>query len=270
MNENWMTIEYLLKQEVIARAKTEEFYGKNREGFCDFALDGVELMIQGTGYLRKINIDNLNEKDEFKNFDGAIRAFSFYHYFRVTFTFLATYKLLLYGYYTEAAILLRSIIETFVRLKYLYLRENIELVNQAFAGYRGFKGKKFTINYETQFDKVAPGLYIFYRELCDMAHGALSSTLLKTDWGSSDRPLDSGLLHKDEESTFIANQFSAYLLAHIEFMSVVYPEIQDNQPDQYAEKYHKTLSILWMFMKEVSTKEKNKLWYDAVKNLIKS
>ena len=270
MSTNWMTTEYLLKQEKIVRAETENFYGKNREGFCDFALDAVELMIQGTGYLKNINVDSLNEKGEYKNFNDAIRVFSYFHYYRVTLTFLATYKLLLNGYYTEAAILLRSIVETFVKLKYLYSQKDIELITLAFAGHKGWNGKKFNISYENQFDKVAPGLYRFYRQLCDMAHGAISAILLKTDWKSSGLILDEGLLFKDLESSFIVNQYSAYLLAHIEFMSVVYPEIKDNQPDQYAAQYHKTLTILWSFMDQVSTKEKNKPWYDAVKNLIKS
>ena len=103
-----------------------------------------------------------------------------------------------------------------------------------------------------------------------MAHGSIGSLLLKTDWKATGLILDEGLVFKDLVSSFNVNQYEAYLLAHIEFMSVVYPEIKDNQPDQYGIKFDKTLSILWSNIKEMSTKEKNKPWYAAVKNLVKS
>ena len=66
MSADWMTTEYLLNQEKIVREETETFYSKNRGGFCDYALDGVDLMIQGIGYLRNINKDSLDEKDKNK------------------------------------------------------------------------------------------------------------------------------------------------------------------------------------------------------------
>ena len=52
MREKWLSSEILTKQEQICYAKTQTFWGKGRYGFCDFALDGIDLLIQGIAYLR--------------------------------------------------------------------------------------------------------------------------------------------------------------------------------------------------------------------------
>jgi hypothetical protein len=266
MKDNWLSVKHIEDQELSTRTKTEDVFGKGRDGFCDYALDSIDLMIQGL-YLR--DIDELIDKDKFNDFNNGLRTFSYYHYSRIIYTFKATYNLLLQGYCTESAFLLRHIIETFVRLRYIEKEKSIDLIWCAWAGHRGYKGKKFKITHEKQFDDVAKGLYKYYRTLCDMTHGAMASHSLRATPSESKIDFDTGIVFRPKELSFVMNQFTVYLLAHIEFMISVYPEIKNKMPERYAEKYHETLTKLRRFMKEVSESEKNSEWYKAVKQLTK-
>lgn len=268
MKDNWLSVKHIEKQELATQKDTEGLFGKDRDGFCDYALDSIDLMIHGL-YLK--DIDNFIDKDKvkFNDFNHALRTFSYYHYSRNIYTFKAAYNLLLQGYLTESAILLRHVVETFVRLRYIAKEKSIDLIWQSWAGHKGFEGKKFRIKYGTQFDKVAPGLYKYYRTLCDIAHGAMASHVLRTDLSEGKIDFDTGIVFRPRESTFVINQYTVYLLAHIEFMISVYPEIKNKMPEKYAEKYHETLTKLWRFMKEVSESEKNKEWYEAVQQLVR-
>ncbi len=268
MEDNWLSVKHIEQQELATQIKTESFFGKGRRGFCDYALDSIDLMIHGL-YLRDNDEFIDKEKVKYNDFKHALRTFSYYHFHRIIYTFKAAYNLLLQGYYTESAYLMRHIVETFVRLRYIAKEESIDLVELAFAGYRGTKGNKFKITYEKQFNDIAPGLYEYYRLLCDIAHGSMASHVLKSDISEGKIKLDTGTVFKSEESTFVLNQYSVYLLAHIEFMIWVFPEIRKKMSEGYAEKYHKTLTILWRLMKDISEKDKNKKWYDAVRHLVR-
>jgi len=265
----YFNTDLLNKQEPQVVLKTQEIFGKGRYGFCDFSLDGIDLLLQGIHHLRNVD-DALDETGEFKNHEVAIRTIVFYNLYHISLTYKAVYNLIHQGYYTESAILLRSIVESLVRMKYLHKQKDIDLVNTAFAGHYGYKGKKFRAKYITMFDSVAPGLYKYYRMLCDMAHGSFAAHALKIaerDYEQKKITLDDGLIFKLEESSYVVNQFSVYLFAHIKFMFLIFPEIEKNMTGAYAVKYYKAISKFEAVMKNFAEKEQSKKWYSAVKQL---
>jgi hypothetical protein len=262
MNENWLSLAHIYQQEFQVMGSTETFFGKGKDGFCDFGLIGIELMIQGVGYLR--NPDSLNDSGNYKGFKEAIRAMAQLHFSRVTYTFKAAYNCTLNGYYTEAAILLRSILETYVRLRYIDNKNDIKYVNDALIG-------RFRTQYKTQFDDIAPGLYKFYKFLCGIAHGGLESHALRiSEPIVHTLNLDTGLVFDPNRCSFIINQYSIYLLAHLEYMLKLFPEIKSNWTDTFNKRFTKTTSILWTLLEQISKSESNIEWYSAVKNLIPS
>lgn len=266
-NKIWLTIEYISEQERFVKKVTEEKWGKDKNGFCDIALDGIELLIQGVGYLA--DIKEQSQREKWGDFNQALRAYTFYHYYRINYTFKAAYNLIHEGYYTEAAILMRNIVETFVKIKFLALKSDVKFINSAFAGHYD-KNNKNKVDYKTQFDLVSPGLYEYYRHLCDIAHGALASFYLKTTLKDYKFELDHGVIFKTKASSFIINQFLVYLLAHLEYMLVIYPEIKQNMPKNFAEKYNSVKKNLWIHMKELSEQTKTKRWYLAIEKLVKN
>ena len=147
----------------------------------------------------------------YNDFKHALRLFSYYHFYRVIYTFKAAYNLILQGYYTESAFLMRNIVETFVRLRYIAKENKIDLIDLAFAGHRRFEGEK-KITYRRQFDDIAPGLYTHYQLLCDMAHGAMASHVLKSDLSEGTIKLDTGIVFKPVKATFVINQYSGIFI----------------------------------------------------------
>jgi hypothetical protein len=218
MENNWLSIEYIEQQEITTQKAMESFFGKGRKGFCDYTLNGIDLMIKGVLYFKES--DTFIDKDKFNDFSHAIRTFSYYHYYRVIFSFKAAYNLLLQGYYTESSFLMRHIVETFVRLKYIAKKKDVDLVNLAFAGHRGFEGNRFNVKCETQFNEIVPGLYEYYRILCDISHGAMASHILKSDISEGRIQLDTGIVFKPEESTFVINQFFSISISTHRFHEV--------------------------------------------------
>jgi hypothetical protein len=270
MENSWITIDHIREQEAHVWHETEEFFGRERNGFSDFALDAIELILQGILYLRDVN--DLNKGGEFKDVRHALRTFAFYHFYTTVFTSKAVYNLFHGGYYTEASILIRSIIESFVRLKYLNQKQDLELVMQAFAGHQGFEGEKYSVKYRTHFDEVAPGMYHYYQILCDMAHGSVASHVLKSDWSAKDPKeyrLDIGIVFKPEESTFVLNQFSVYLLAELEYMFHVFPEIGKKMPVEYKAKYTRVVATLRELIAQITKDPEKERWANAIRELLK-
>ena len=269
MFSQWFNTDLLDEQELKVALKTQEIFGRGRYGFCDFSRDGIDLLLQGIHYLRNVD-DALDETGEFKNHEVAIRTMFYYNLYHISLTYKAVYNLIHQGYYTEGAILLRSIVESLVRMKYLHKCKDINLVNTSCAGHYGYFGKKFKVKYITMFESVAPGLYKHYRMLCDMAHGSFAAHLLKIverDYEQKKFTLDYGLIFKLEASSFVINQFTVYLFAHIKFMMLIYPEIEMNMTRAYATKYDKYISKCEAVMKNFDEKEQNNKWYCVVKQL---
>ena len=91
MEDNWLSVKHIEKQEQDTKIKTEAFFGKGRSGFCDYALDSIDLMIHGLYYRDHdefIDVDKVNYND----FKHALRTFSYYHFHRITHTFKAAYN----------------------------------------------------------------------------------------------------------------------------------------------------------------------------------
>src|SRR3972149_6286192 len=106
MNNQWISCEHLNRQESETKAETESVLGKGRYGWCDFAIDGIDLLLQGIHHLRQVDDDTLDEQGEYKDFTSAIRTIGYYRFYQISLTDKAIYNLTHQGYYTESAILL--------------------------------------------------------------------------------------------------------------------------------------------------------------------
>lgn len=269
MNSQYLNTDMLNKQELQVTLQTQEVFGWGRYGFCDYSLDGIYLLLQGIHYFRNKD-DSLNEMGEYKSCEYALRTIVYYDLYHTSLTYKAIYNLVHQGYYKESAILLRSIVESLVKMKYLHRQKNIDLINSAFAGHYEYRGAKFKVKNKTMFDALTPGLYDSYRLLCDMAHGAFAAHALKIsmqDFEHKKIILDDGLVFREDGSTFVINQFTVYLFAHIKFMFLIFPEIEKNMTKTYAKKYIKFASIFEKIATEFAQKEQNKKWYNVVRQL---
>lgn len=266
MGKSLITIKDIENQESFVKSEFEKRLGKDRDGFCDFALESIELMLQGITFTNK---DKLNENNEYRDFKHALRTIASYHFLRIVFTFKSAYNLVANGYYTESTILLRSILETFIRLKFIDKKKDMNLAIQSFVGHRKYKkikGEKYKVSIEVQFKEISPKLYDFYRILCDMTHGALLSNIPKLELVNHKITYATlGLEFNPQWTGFIINQFSVYLLAHLKIMLKIFPEIEENMTEEFALKYKKTIIKL---QKVINEFEDNK-GFNSLKELLK-
>ena len=258
--EYYFSSGFFKDQEKVVQAQTEDFWGMGRNGFCDIASDGIEVMQKGLELYRSPPKPN----PDFEKFADSILSYSYYHFYRVIYSFKAIYNLTITGYYTEAAILLRSVIESYIKLRYLNFRKDAELVGQALAGNAKYKGKKYPVNNKVMFDKIAPGLYSDYRHLSDMTHGSIASVFMKIKKTGISPDLDYGLEFKPKESSIIINQYSIYLLAHLELLMDTFPAIEINMSTVMKKKYKNIHDVVWRLIDDFSTREKNRDWIKVV------
>lgn len=263
--KDWLTVEIIDKQEIDTKANFEQHFGKEKNGFCDWALDGVKFLIQGTGYFR--DYEDINDS---QNFENLYKSYTYLCIYQNAFTFKASYNLLLTGFISESAVLLRRIIEIFIRLLYIGKRKNIENIFQVLSGYEGYKGKKFIVRYKTQFDEIAPGLYKQYQILCNVVHGSMSAYVFNIKEIDKIMYMKPGIEFDAENSYFIVNQFSVLLLAHIEYMLKIFPEITLRVSQLNCEEFVKTRKYLWKFIEEISNSEKHNDWYESISNLFRA
>ncbi len=262
-NNNWFTIKFIEEQEKNVKKDFENFFGKGIGGFCDFALNGCELILQAICHMT--NRWELNERGDFKDFDNAFRCFAYYHYDRIFYSIKSCYNLLISGYYTESSILLRSILETFVRLKFIDKVKNVDLIMKALSN-----NERFPYSYKHQFDLVSAGYYQFYQLLCNMTHGGMASHMLKVTTNSKTKEMipDNGIIFKAEQASFIINQFVIYLLGHLNFLYHVFDEIPTKMPYEYRIKLAETIKWLNKCTEEYGKNEKNKIWLDKAVGII--
>lgn len=252
----------LSDQEKYSRQEFEKFYGKNRNGFSDFSMEGIDCIILGM-YLR--NPESLDSNGKYPNLKSAARSLGYYRYDRVFYTFKAAYNLASDGYYPEASTLLRTILETFTRHIFVERHGKVEDVTLALAGHHGKDGKKFAYKYKEQFDKLSPGLYSYYQGLCDIAHGALASFVLRT---YDNFQADTGVFFRDMKSSFVTNQFATLLYAHLKHLVKLFPEIREKNDQEFETKFRKAMERLQTLHQEIVSAGKNDKWMKAMDGLL--
>jgi len=146
------------------------------------------------------------------------------------YTFRACVLLLSRGYYFEASLLNRNLIEVLVKMRYflnhkeeLKKCENVELL----------KAGKTKMNFKKMFDEVFPGFYREYRMSSHIAHGGIGARLMKIKYNTpTDIKADTGVVYNEWRATSIVNTFVVYFLGYLRFYKKLFPDVTDElSPD---------------------------------------
>jgi len=259
-----LSAEILEKQESEVLNKFREEFGKNKNGFCDNCYNTLDLIIQGIHYYK--DDDQYDENGDFKNFNQAIRFMAYIHYLRISYSIKAIYNCFSKGYYSDAASLLRTLLETYVRLRYVYNSENTELVHKAVAGHIGWNGERFRVRYSDQFEDLAEGSYKEYQLLCDFAHGAMTPNTLKWEIKNGKIYTDKGIVYKEQGAGFVGNFFTVCLAGNLRFLFKVFPEIKSNAPQEYLDNLNDT-NEFWDACFEGLKNGESQEWFEVMEPL---
>lgn len=154
--------------------------------------------------------------------EGHYHQYCWYAYYHLPYTARACFLLWTRGYYLEASQLLRNILETLVKMKYLKNH-----TDQIEAIWLNKKFGKNRITIKTMFEEVIPGYYdIEYGQLLSgFAHGSSASLLFKLELiAPSNARVDQGVVYKENYSTYVLNQLIVYILGCLNFFPVAFPD----------------------------------------------
>lgn len=157
--------------------------------------------------------------------EDGYHSMVFYWFYMSIYTFKSSLVLLERGYYHEANILARNLIEIFVKMRYFekypdkLAEENKNNENPA------TRGKKY-VKFKTMFDEILPGYHDRYKwEFSNPAHGGVGSLIFKFDIKSAtDIEADRGVIYNEDQATRVLNNLNVYLLGYIRFYKYLYPE----------------------------------------------
>jgi len=106
------------------------------------------------------------------------------------------------GFYVEAAVLLRHVLEIFVQVRYFHSHRSALRLH--------LKGEKRVV-FKTMFEALAPGYYDRYygKMLSGVAHGGLPSTTMRLDLSKGQRaPVIRGCSYNETMATWVLNQLT--------------------------------------------------------------
>lgn len=126
------------------------------------------------------------------------------------------YKVWEEGFYLEATILLRHLLETLVQLKYFDERRD-ELVPHL--------TRRPEVNFKKMFNVCAPGFHRFWSLWAGAAHGGMEAGILRIGLGpKGEQSWRPGCEYDDARASIVINQFAATLLGFLNVFPRVFPE----------------------------------------------
>src|SRR5258708_11554890 len=129
--------------------------------------------------------------------------------------------LALAGYYLEAQIIGRHLIEVLVKMRYCHKhRDKLESLSSV-------THKVAPVQFKTMFEEVMPGFYDEYKNsLSYPAHGGIGASAYRVQRDPrGNRTLDTGVVYKEFWATAFVNQENVFLLGYLRTYRKLFPEL---------------------------------------------
>lgn len=218
----FLDIQDILEQERVVEAETKS----RLAGFYVKSLEGIDLLIH---LIYSIPSRPIEETPGYQ-------YFSYVHawFYMAVFTLRACVLLLSRGYYFEASLLNRNLIEVLVKIRYFSNhKEDLGKFENIDALKRGYP----KMNFRQMFDEVLPGYYQEYRMSSHMAHGGIGARLMKIKYHSAtSADADTGVFYNEWRAGHTVNVFVVYFLGYIRFYKKLFPEVVTKLPSDVRDK----------------------------------
>lgn len=246
----------ILNQEIeVARFTQNRLYG---------ASENVPKLINTLFHL----VYFFGSKPDKESPEGHYHQYCWYAYYHLPYTLRACFLLWTRGYYLEASQLLRNILETLVKMK--YLKNHTDQIEAIWLN-KNFGKSKITI--KTIFDEVIPGYYeINYGKLLSgFVHGSGASLLFKLEMiAPGSAAVDQGVVYKENYATYVLNQLIAFVLGYLIFFPVAFPDgfstLSDSVKKEWVSSRNWCLECIDSHKKE---HPKSANWYKKLEPLYK-
>ena len=247
-------------------------------------IDGQELEVQTEtkerlGHVMKEQRDAINILSRFlyrkpkKTYvppQNEYQTMVFYWLYMSIYTFKSSLVLVERGYYHEANILSRNLLEVFVKMRYFQKHPDKLAEEHRNNSKPETRGKAY-IKFSTMFNEVLPGYYERYKWMfSEPAHGGVGALLFKAEIRSAtDVEVDRGVIYDEDNATRILNGLNVYLLGYIRFYKHLYPEvIEDLLSDIRSELDSVEAILLERFESHIELKGQENDWHIDSRKII--
>jgi len=237
-----MNLNYLYGTEQKVIYETNKIYGVGR-----FDLErSIELLLNSSHFLQ--------ENIEFNSSEYIYYIFVFYNYLKLPYTLRSIIILWEKGYYLESNILIRSILEGLLQIKYFYSHKNSlndHLLNRK------------RISFKTMFKELLPDLYdSYYNNLSGFSHSKLITSIFRENRKSAEiSEIIHGCKFNLKYSGSIISQTIGLAYAHLNFIDIFFPSFYSKIDTNLKIKIKYYLSeTRKKLIKNLNTQSKNEFW----------
>ena len=209
-NDNLISLDFLLHSEEQTVNNTLSFLGEDSTEFINL----VNIFFR-LSYHYKENITPDSDEHYFIT-DASSK------YMRLPYSLHTIHDLWLKGYYLEAMIVYRHILEGMVSLRYFYNHKD------KIKAHLGITAPRKRVTFHTMFEEIATGFYKLYygKIFSDIAHGGPSASLFRAEYFS---PINGNIIMSCEfnleHSRLVARPTMLVSYGYLNYISVFFPSI---------------------------------------------
>jgi hypothetical protein len=256
----------VIQTELQTKAKTDS-YLKGVKKYEPIILDTFFQLMYFTG----------KKEESDHSADRNYHTYCWHQYYHSGYSLRACFILYERGYYLEANIILRRLLELLVKMKYLKNHKDqvatVWMPENFFLLKKDIKEKKKKIRIKDMFNEVAPEAYPeFYGLLLSgFTHGGIGSGLDKIDYKSTKQEASLGSVWNENGATFVLNILTVIALGFLNFFPQVFAEGYKEIDPDLNKQYLETIEWLNGSLENHRSKYPNsEKWHNAVNPLIEN
>lgn len=203
--------------------------------------------------------------------DGSFASYCWHQYYHSGYSLRATFILYEKGYYLEANIILRRLLELLIKMRYLENHKN--LIGFVWTDQRSLiKDGSKKPRILDMFNEVAPNLYKnFYGLLLSgFTHGGIGSAFGKIDYkNAKESEVSLGPVWNEETATFYVNTFTMIALGYLKYFPTAFKDSFPALDTELLKQYEECVDWLKKSLDDHKLKYPHSIpWHDAMKPII--
>ncbi len=206
---------------------------------------------------------------DIKTDEGNFHSYCGHQYLHSPYSFRGCYILWERGYYLEAAIIFRVILERFIQIRHVYKHKNLVTVVWSSIKHKTIKPNRVT--FKTMFNDITPGYYDkwYGGMLSGFAHSKVAANYFRIRRSSPTDAKVNMIPSFDERGTLVINHMIPLLFGYLRFFPIFFPSGFKSISCDLLKEYDSSISYLQVFMTGFKKRfPKSLSWYEHIDKIV--